>query len=344
MQIPQPLPIRTVRLESQDPDALAAAQPERQRRYRQITRGRFQGSMSERAFGRAALLRESWSCGLRVRCDRPGGYTVFAVPTIAGEVRWCGVALEPGAVLRIEEPWELSTTAPFEFVAFAIDRAALAAAEAALAGGERPKPPQGNAVVYGAGAGRLAERLRGLLRDIGHAADPAALSAAASDLLDLAAKLYAASRWQAVERPPPRSLRRAAVARIEEYLHALRGEPPSIPVLCAFAGVSERTLQYAFREHLGMTPVRYLKLLRLDRVHRELRDPRSDLASVTEAAVRSGFYDLGRFAGDYRSLFGELPSETLGRALARRHGDPVRVRRIAKVSGRDATFERRTSG
>jgi len=37
------------------------------------------------------------------------------------------------------------------------------------------------------------------------------------------------------------------------------------------------------------------------------------LAMVKEIAIEHGFVELGRFAGDYRRMFGELPSETLQR-------------------------------
>ncbi|MBL8254627.1 MAG: helix-turn-helix domain-containing protein [Candidatus Competibacter sp.] len=36
-------------------------------------------------------------------------------------------------------------------------------------------------------------------------------------------------------------------------------------------------------------------------------------ASVADIAHHQGFYELGRFASDYQRLFGELPSQTLGR-------------------------------
>ena len=192
MQIPQPLPVRQVRLETQDPDALAAAQPERRRRYHQISRGRFRGEVLEQAFGRAGLLRERWSCGMRVRCDRPNGYTAFAVPAVTGG--------DVGLVWREADS-----------------------------------------------AGRRAADRR-----------------AVGDLV------FGPFRFHRLRRRRRRA----------------RG---------------------------GMTPVRYLKLRRLNQVHRDLRDAESGRDSVTEIASRSGFFDLGRFASEYRALFGELPSVTLGR-------------------------------
>jgi transcriptional regulator GlxA family with amidase domain len=57
----------------------------------------------------------------------------------------------------------------------------------------------------------------------------------------------------------------------------------------------------------------YLRHLRLQRVGDELADAsrtRSS-AAVTTAASRWGFVHLGRFAQQYRQLFGEPPSQTL---------------------------------
>ncbi|VVT29169.1 helix-turn-helix domain-containing protein [Hoeflea alexandrii] len=86
---------------------------------------------------------------------------------------------------------------------------------------------------------------------------------------------------------------------------------PTVVDICMALGVSERTLQYAFREYVGMSPVAYLRVCRLNRVRVELvsADPAS--TTVTQVAMRFGFFHLGRFAGDYRRLFGATPSETL---------------------------------
>lgn len=85
----------------------------------------------------------------------------------------------------------------------------------------------------------------------------------------------------------------------------------SITDLCDIADVSERTLQTAFREILGMSPLAYLKRLRLHRARKDFYREADTALSVTEIAMRWGFWHLGEFSRDYKTCFGELPSETL---------------------------------
>jgi AraC family ethanolamine operon transcriptional activator len=106
--------------------------------------------------------------------------------------------------------------------------------------------------------------------------------------------------------------RKRMVDRAREYALAHVDEPLSILDLCNHIGASRRKLQYCFQETLGINPVAYLRALRLNAVRRELRAG-DQTRGVQEVAARWGFWHLSRFSSDYRTLFGETPSQTLRR-------------------------------
>jgi transcriptional regulator GlxA family with amidase domain len=93
-------------------------------------------------------------------------------------------------------------------------------------------------------------------------------------------------------------------------------QPLYIPELCKEIGVSDRTSRVCCQEQLGMSPKRYLLLRRMHLARRALRNSSAAAATVTEIATQYGFWQFGRFAGEYNSLFGELPSATLGHPRA----------------------------
>lgn len=99
------------------------------------------------------------------------------------------------------------------------------------------------------------------------------------------------------------------VKRARDYIHAHAAEPISLEVLVAYAGCSYRTLQHAFRETYGISPMTYLRSVRLSRAHDELRLGDGS-ASVRDIALRWGFTHMGWFSRCYLEQFGVLPSQT----------------------------------
>lgn len=97
----------------------------------------------------------------------------------------------------------------------------------------------------------------------------------------------------------------------EQLMHDHSQEMLSIPEISARLGVSQRLLRGLCVEHLGMSPVRYDRLLRMSRVRSILRRGEREAPGVSDVARSEGFQNLGRFAVHYRIMFGESPSTTL---------------------------------
>ncbi|MEX1114954.1 MAG: helix-turn-helix domain-containing protein [Akkermansiaceae bacterium] len=103
------------------------------------------------------------------------------------------------------------------------------------------------------------------------------------------------------------------VSQIEGIMSeaARSGFRVTVPDLSVRLGISRRTIEYAFREYLGISPQAYFNLRRLNVCRLDLAKADPECNTVTDIVVRRGFHQLGRFATIYQDHFGELPSETL---------------------------------
>ncbi len=99
----------------------------------------------------------------------------------------------------------------------------------------------------------------------------------------------------------------------EDYALSQTGDPLYVSDLCRVAAVSERSLEYAFKEVMGMTPVTYLIRVRLHRVRQTLLAATQGSTTVSTEALNWGFWHFGEFSRAYKDCFGELPSDTLRR-------------------------------
>ncbi|MEV7555060.1 helix-turn-helix transcriptional regulator [Amycolatopsis sp. NPDC089917] len=116
---------------------------------------------------------------------------------------------------------------------------------------------------------------------------------------------------------------RRAVAFIDGNAH----QDLTVADIAAAINVSVRTVQAAFRRHLEITPTGYLRRVRLAHAHADLvlAGPGS---TVSDIAARWGFFQPGRFAASYRTLYGCAPRETL---LRRGHDSACVVCRLPSV-------------
>ena len=110
---------------------------------------------------------------------------------------------------------------------------------------------------------------------------------------------------------PPVRGRERLVARARAWIDANLGEPIGIDAIAAAAGASRRTLSRAFFDVLEESPQAYVTRLRLHRIRSDLVAHAVSAPKIAEASNRWGICELGRMAGRYKDMFGELPSETV---------------------------------
>ena len=306
-----------------------------QQQYDQLASGAFRGSLEELWFEDVQVFRERTShavrqvcriredaiwCGVTVRHDgsriegldvghdgvmvcghgapfellTPDGHEIFGIvasrKALLDHADAAGVALDTG--LLDHATWLPCGTRPQSHLRDCLGLLLHLAPTAGVADATPATAPAGNAAQ---GAGRAHRR-----------AQQAALDAL-FEVLATPSRLGS----DVVERAGFER-RRQLVRRVSAHVQECGGEIPTVPDLCAAFHVSRRTLQYAFEQVVGSSPVAYLRGLRLNAVRRDLVT--GDAPTVHDAAARQGFWSLSQCASDYRGLFGERPSETLARA------------------------------
>jgi AraC-like DNA-binding protein len=119
---------------------------------------------------------------------------------------------------------------------------------------------------------------------------------------------YSAALENTPKTPGPRP-----IAAAIELIRARPEHPWTVATLAAEVAVSVRSLQAGFAHTIGQPPMRYLRQVRLERVHDELTRAAPGTTTISQTASRWGFTHLGRFASEYRRTFGKLPSALLTR-------------------------------
>ena len=320
-------PCSVTHLRNDDVDEQAASLRRWDQVYEQLTPGRFVGTLHEVCFDRVQIFRETTSQSVHEAGGACKSWRSLGVPLAMAGTGWFrGHPVRPGVVMALAPGEDLEFYAPpgLDVLGVSIDEQALR--EHARFVEERDIDRLfGSSSVLVPDAGRV-DAFRGTLTSMLESLDanPTALRfAAARRLLEetvLGAIVAMADGNGDAAWPMPAGGRCQVVERAREFMHAHIDEAITVAGLCKALGVSRRTLQYSFQDVLGLNPVRFLRALRLNGVHRELRHP-PPAATVQDAAARWGFWHLGHFVTDYRHMFGELPSETLrGRRLPHPRG------------------------
>jgi len=103
---------------------------------------------------------------------------------------------------------------------------------------------------------------------------------------------------------------RPAVDILEAQPHL----PLTVESLARRCHLSTRALHQGFVRHLGMTPMAYLREVRLRRAHQDLLASDPSIETVASITKRWGYTNPGRFAAAHAARYGETPAATLHRS------------------------------
>jgi len=278
--------------------------------YDQMSRGRFSGQFTEMEIDDLHIFREVTSTALYQSGSLRDDLFAIGVPVdLQGPATFCGQPCANSTLHLFSgrNGFEFSSPSALDMIGVVLPRQPFLAS---LQEEERDQVARAfdSAGLLSVSAGKVRHFRELVLRLFDR---PNAASALREDLHDLLTD--AALPSDRPETPAkPRRVRLVRDAR--DLATGDRAEGPmSMEELCAELDVSRRTLQYCFNEVMGMAPATYLRYVRLNGARRSIKEA----VSVTEAATSWGFWHFGRFAQDYRALFGEQPSATLKRAAAR---------------------------
>jgi AraC family transcriptional regulator, ethanolamine operon transcriptional activator len=123
------------------------------------------------------------------------------------------------------------------------------------------------------------------------------------------------AKGPAIEAALPTRGHQDVVLRFESLLEAQPERAFRITEICAALGVPARTLRLSCEEQLGMAATEYIRRRRMQLVRRALSRGNPDAPSIAKLVRQHDFRGLGRFAAEYRAVYGEPPSATLRRGL-----------------------------
>jgi AraC family ethanolamine operon transcriptional activator len=260
------------------------------------------------------------------------GFSIVSVLEQGGVLNQWGQGIEEGDILAIPPGGELDgrfqgrtayavVTAPWALVmqraeAFEWLTDPRFWTEAAI----HAPPPEARAACR-----RVLQGCASLLRALGGGVPASAVAFLRQELLDGVLTALAAAQAQRQSRPTADGARRQTalnatriVRGAEDFLESgAARQAVRIEDICRTLNVSRRTLYRAFHDLLDVSPKAYLRLKSMSAARARLLDAADRPTTVTQVALDHGFWELGRFSGAYRAMFGEAPSETLRGAPGR---------------------------
>jgi AraC-like DNA-binding protein len=302
-------------IESQDLDEYTEQVGPWDVRLDKVSAGAFHSRMRFLKIPGITLYDERWEHHVVVRGSPPEGLVVLGtnINPQSSEVRWCGQPLDEQVFACAEGRGDIDFIMPSQ----GHDAVLLMEPELfeqALGAPARESINAGKHAVFDKTAGAaLANTMTALLNR--YHRNPA-LAGNVSQANEIRSQLLIAlDNCFSSNQPTDLSsdLRAEALQRALLHIETSQGKTTAWD-LARHAGVSQRTLEHIFKQAFGLTPGRYLARSRLNRCYHDLYHANPGEDAVTGIALSWGFSHLGRFSGAYRQQFGELPSQTFGKA------------------------------
>ncbi|TDO95782.1 helix-turn-helix domain-containing protein [Marinomonas balearica] len=299
------------RTEAFDADLHADNLTDWNQEYDQTSRGSFFGSITELAFSDLQVFQEYTSQALQQKCIVWSDSVWLGIPVENQEAsRINGLSIHPNTIMCRPGDYEFQLTTPEDYDLYGM----VVQLESLM----------NTAQIHGVELnwkelmqhGRLAipeQTLRDVRIVLQRMLDMSAHTKANRMSHDVL--MMALLEVLKEETPQPASTqtfhrRKEVVDAARSFIEAHSDTPLTVTDLCQVTNVSRRTLQYSFESIIGMSPIQYLRISRLNGARRNLLKSHGN-ATVSDVAATWGFWHLSQFAKDYKTLFGEKPSQTL---------------------------------
>lgn len=302
----------------------AASLPMWSQDYTQLDKGQFSGSITSVASQGLQIFREAMNRSVDELASAPPNCYVIGLPTIVeGDALWSGNKLSKNSLITLDRNDELlfRTSHSSEITAAVISDERLEEyAERVEKVDLRPLMNKVNPVEALPPA--IQSQLLALLyvgtehivknteQGISH---PHSWSQLEDNVFSICVQaLVAASNNNS--RHHEYRVHRYIVKKVRELTLAQYCDPLTIGDICIKLNISRRSLNHAFQQVLGITPVAYMRNIRLHKIRAELQYKSGQINNIACVASHWGFWHMSLFARYYRELFGECPSETLERS------------------------------
>lgn len=301
--------------QSNDPFLQSRILPDWMQDYTQLSCGNFEGGVARASLERVQVFREWINQAIDQRSVADTDVVMIGVTLHQGMCSWQNREMQADSlfIMRQGEEARFCATTQSDILAATVDASFLNTLSQGLYGVSADRLVNGACLLKGDTQG-IARYKSLLLSALGSAvARPDSIDCEATRLQlseDVTvAALEAMGSLSITPSSSPRDHRvhRAMVDRARAFILSRPAANHSVEALCEHLNMSRRGLHSAFIQVVGVNPCTYIRQVRL---HGARKDILSGVPSVSEAAMRWGFWHFGMFSQYYKNQFGELPSET----------------------------------